>query len=45
LICALNDNQLTGKIPDEAQKVDVPRLKWLDENNPGWDESQTNCLY
>jgi parallel beta-helix repeat protein len=34
----LKDNCLKTKV---AKKLE----EWLDENNPGWDESQTNCLY
>jgi hypothetical protein len=26
-------------------KVSKKLKKWLDELNPGWDETQTNCLY
>ncbi|MEN8219915.1 MAG: S8 family serine peptidase [Pseudomonadota bacterium] len=34
----LNDNCLKTKVSKKLKK-------WLDEINPGWDESQTNCLY
>jgi Leucine-rich repeat (LRR) protein len=34
-------------IKDNCLETGVsPSLKeWLDERNPGWDETQTNCLY
>jgi hypothetical protein len=34
----LNDNCLKTKVSKKLKK-------WLDEINPGWDETQTNCLY
>ncbi|TGN99841.1 hypothetical protein PN36_33065 [Candidatus Thiomargarita nelsonii] len=34
----LNDNCLKTKVSKKLKK-------WLDELNPGWDETQTNCLY
>jgi hypothetical protein len=34
----LNDNCLKTKVSEKLKK-------WLDELNPGWDETQTNCLY
>ncbi|MEN8218335.1 MAG: hypothetical protein ABFS56_18595 [Pseudomonadota bacterium] len=34
----LNDNCLKTKVSEKLRK-------WLDELNPGWDETQTDCLY
>jgi hypothetical protein len=34
----LKDNCLKTKVSNKLKK-------WLDELNPGWDETQTNCLY
>jgi subtilisin family serine protease len=34
----LHDNCLKTKVPKKLKK-------WLDERNPGWDETQTACLY
>jgi len=34
----LNDNCLKTKVSKKLKK-------WLNEINPGWDETQTNCLY
>ncbi|MEN8220436.1 MAG: Calx-beta domain-containing protein [Pseudomonadota bacterium] len=34
----INDNCLKTKVSKKLKK-------WLDENNPGWEETQTNCLY
>jgi predicted outer membrane repeat protein len=34
----LNDNCLKTKVSKKLKE-------WLDERNPGWDETQTNCLY
>jgi Leucine-rich repeat (LRR) protein len=34
----LNDNCFSTKVSKKLKK-------WLDERNPGWDETQTNCLY
>ncbi|MEN8218983.1 MAG: hypothetical protein ABFS56_21950, partial [Pseudomonadota bacterium] len=34
----VNDNCLKTKVSKKLKK-------WLDERNPGWDETQTACLY
>jgi hypothetical protein len=34
----LNDNCLNTKVSKKLRK-------WLDDLNPGWDETQTDCLY
>jgi parallel beta-helix repeat protein len=34
----INDNCFETEVPKKLKK-------WLDELNPGWDETQTNCLY